>query len=136
MLAVLFFITTSSGSLSELIAVAKGDMAGLQLNHYAVTMWEASLKQYDVYLFSFFDKGTEKITVEIHGIDERIEKIRGVIEHFHNLIFNDFIPFLKTTYGIDIHRINDLRILYRTRTEEGRRVLYLLEDGKFLFPVR
>lgn len=123
-------------NLSELLAVSKGDMASIQLNQYAHANWQVSLVQFDVYLYSFFDRTDSTIAIEIYGMKEKADDAQKAIEHFRMLLKNDFIPFFKNNYRIEIDEIYDIKFFYRNRAEEGRRIIYIWEKGKFRYPIK
>lgn len=123
-------------SLDELLAVSKGDMASLQINHYAQAAWQVSLLQYDLFIYSFYDRNDSVIVVELYGTKERPDDAQKAMEHFRSLLRSEFITFFKKNYGIEIDEIKDLKLIYRNRSEEGRRVIYLWEKGKYRFPIK
>ncbi|MGQ9665025.1 MAG: hypothetical protein ACUVUH_06820 [bacterium] len=138
MLLLSFFIMISfiqASNLNELIAISKGDMASIQLNLYAPANWQASLLQYDVYLYSFFDRKDCTIVVELYGMKEKADDAQKVIEHFRGLVKNEFIYFFKNNYAILIDEISEIKFVYRNRSEEGKKEIYLWEKGKYRFPV-
>lgn len=137
----LLFLITGSGfiqasNLTELLAVSKGDMASLQLNLYAPAAWQVSLLQYDVYLYSFFDRHDSTIVIELYGMKEKPDDAQKAMEHFRMLVKSEFIPFFKNTYGIAIDEINEIKFVYRNRSEEGRKAIYLWEKGKYRYPIK
>ncbi|MGB9720460.1 MAG: hypothetical protein ACPL28_03130 [bacterium] len=130
----LFFVQASN--LDELLAVSKGDMASLQLNLYASAAWQVSLLQYDVFIYSFFDRRDTTIVIELYGMKERSDEAQRAIENFRMLVKNEFIPFFKNNYGIAIDEISEVKFVYRNRSEEGRKEVYLWEKGKYRYPLK
>lgn len=122
--------------LNELMAISKGDMASIQLNLYAPANWQASLLQYDLYLYSFFDRNDSTIIVELYGMKEKADDAQKAIEHFRGLVKNEFIYFFKNNYGILIDEMSEIKFVYRNRSEEGRKEIYGWEKGKYRFPVK
>ncbi|MEO0094455.1 MAG: hypothetical protein ABIL46_00870 [candidate division WOR-3 bacterium] len=129
-------ISGHPANLGEFIAINKGDVASIQLNQYAYAAWQVSLVQFDVYLYSFFDRTDSVIVVEIYGMKERSDDAQKAIEHFRMLLRNDFIPFFKNNYGIEIDEIKEVKFVYRVRSEEGRREIYIWEKGKYRYPIK
>jgi hypothetical protein len=125
-----------ASNLNELIAVSKGDFASLQLNLYASAAWQVSLLQHDVFIFSFFDRGDSTMVIELYGMKEHSDDAQKVIENFRVLVKNEFIPFFKSSYGVMIDEINEIKFVYRNRSEEGRREIYLWEKGKYRYPMK
>lgn len=121
--------------LAELTAVSKGDMAAIQLNQYAPVAWNTIMVQYDVFIFAFFEKTSAKVNIEIYGIKTKVEEVQLIMETFRNLITGDFVPFFKTAYGIEINKLTELYLVYRNRSEEGRKKILVWEDGKYKFPL-
>lgn len=136
----LFFnITTNvikASNLTELMAISKGDMASIQLNLYAPANWQTSLLQYDVYLYSFFDRGDSTIVVELYGMKEKADDAQKAIEHFRGLLKSEFINFFKNNYGIPIDEVSEIKFVYRNRSEEGRKEIYLWKQGKYYYPLK
>lgn len=136
----LFFITTTNvikaSNLTELMAISKGDMASIQLNLYAPANWQTSLLQYDVYLYSFFDRGDSTIVVELYGMKEKADDAQKAIEHFRGLVKNEFIYFFKNNYAILVDEISEIKFVYRNRSEEGRKEIYLWKQGKYYYPIK
>jgi len=126
---------TPASTLTELTAVSKGDMAAIQLNFYAPVSWRVSCDQYDVQIFAMFDKTRAKIVVDIYGLKDKVEDTQLVVAFFLNLIVNDYFPFFKSATGIEIQKLTDLRIQYRNRSEEGRKVIIIWEEGKYKYPL-
>lgn len=135
-LTVILVIACYSGNLDELLALSKGDMVSIQLNQYAYATWQISLAQFDVYLYSFFDRADSIIVVEIYGMKEKSDDAQKAIEHFRLLLKNDFIPFFKNNYRIEVDEVNDIKFVYRNRAEEGRRKIYIWEKGKYRYPIK
>ncbi|MGQ9817518.1 MAG: hypothetical protein ACUVQ3_06190, partial [bacterium] len=89
----------------------------------------------DVYLYSFFDRKDCTIVVELYGMKEKADDAQKVIEHFRGLVKNEFIYFFKNNYAILIDEISEIKFVYRNRSEEGKKEIYLWEKGKYRFPV-
>lgn len=132
----LISLTLEAGALNELLAVSKGDMASLQLNLYAQCAWQVSLLQFDVYIYSFFDRQDSTIVIELYGMKERVDDAQKAIEHFKSLLKNDFIPFFKNNFRIEIDEVKEVKFVYRNRSEEGRKGIYIWEKGKYRFPLK
>ncbi len=135
-LVVVVVIAGYSANLGELLALSKGDMASIQLNQFAYAVWQVSLVQFDIYLYSFFDRSDSVIVVELYGRKEQVDDAQQAIEHFRLLIKNEFISFFKNNYHIEIDEIKELKLIYRNRSEEGRRQIYLWENGKYHYPLK
>jgi hypothetical protein len=133
---ILKFIFSYAGHLDELLALSKGDMAAIQLNFYASAVWQASLLQFDVYLYSFFNHKDSALILELYGMKESPDDAQKAIEHFRSLLKEEFIPFFKSNFMIDIDDFNDTKLFYRNRSEEGKRVIYLWEKGRYRFPLK
>ncbi|MEO0205308.1 MAG: hypothetical protein ABIL22_01385 [candidate division WOR-3 bacterium] len=131
---VFFFVHASH--LDELLALSKGDMASLQLNLYASAAWQVSLLQYDVFIYSFFDRKDTSIVIELYGMKEKVDDAQKAIENFRVLVKSEFIPFFKNNYGIALDEVNEIKFVYRNRTEEGRKEVYLWEKGKYRYPIK
>ncbi|MEO0156607.1 MAG: hypothetical protein ABIL07_05790, partial [candidate division WOR-3 bacterium] len=84
-LAVILVITGYSSNLSELLALSKGDMASIQLNQYAYAAWQYPLAQFDIYLYSFFDRSDSVIVIELYGMKEKADDAQKAIENFRLL---------------------------------------------------
>lgn len=139
MLLIYFFIKLNfipASNLNELMAISKGDMASIQLNLYAQANWPASLLQYDVYFYSFFDRNDSTIIVELYGMKEKGDDAQQAIEHFRGLLKNEFICFFKNNYSVPIDEIGEIKFVYRNRSEEGKKEIYLWEKGRYRYPVR
>uniref|UniRef100_A0A7V1EHH1 Uncharacterized protein n=1 Tax=candidate division WOR-3 bacterium TaxID=2052148 RepID=A0A7V1EHH1_UNCW3 len=132
----LLFFFSYGGNLDELLAVSKGDMAAMQLNFYASAAWQVSLLQFDIFLYSFFDRNDSTLIIELYGMKENPDEAQRAIEHFRSLVKTDFIPLFKNNYRIDIDEINNIKFIYRNRSEEGKRIIYIWEKGKFRFPLK
>ncbi len=124
-----------TANLTELLALSKGDMASLQLNFYAHAVWQSSILQFDIYFYSFFNRADSTITIELYGIKEKSDDAQKAIEEFRRLFNNDFIPFFKGNYGIEINETNEVKYIYRNRSEEGRKTVFQWEKGKYFYPV-
>ncbi|MGQ9464361.1 MAG: hypothetical protein ACUVQ4_01460 [bacterium] len=66
---------------------------------------------------------------------EKADDAQKVIEHFRGLVKNEFIYFFKNNYAILIDEISEIKFVYRNRSEEGKKEIYLWEKGKYRFPV-
>ncbi len=132
----LLFLFSYAGNLDELLAVSKGDMAAIHLNFYASAAWQASLLQFDVFLYSFFDRKDSTIIIELYGMRESADEAQRAIEHFRGLVKTEFISLFKNNYRIDIDEIGDIKFIYRNRSEEGKRIIYIWEKGKYRFPLK
>ncbi len=133
---VVLYASAQATNLTELLAVSKGDMVSLQLNLFANAAWQISLLQYDVCFYSFFSRIDSTITIELYGMKEKSDDARKAIDQFRMLFKDEFIPFFKGNYGIVIDEINEVKYVYRNRSEEGRKTIYLWEKGKYCYPVK
>ncbi|MCX7996017.1 MAG: hypothetical protein N3A65_09680 [candidate division WOR-3 bacterium] len=134
--AFLPLLFNEGANLDEFIALRKGDLASIQLNQYAYAAWQVSLLQFDVFLYSFYDQNDSIIVVELYGMKENADDAYRTIEHFRALIKNDFIPLFKNNYQIEIDINEEMKFVYRNRSEEGRREIYLWEKGKYRYPLK
>jgi len=122
-------------TLTELTAVSKGDMAAIQLNLYAPVCWRVSCEQYDVQIFAMFDRNKSKLVMDLYGLKDNVADAQAVISYFLTLMITDYFPFFKSATGIEIQKLTDLRIQYRNRSEEGRKIIIVWEEGKFKYPL-
>jgi hypothetical protein len=134
-LLILVRAETPASTMTELIAVSKGDMAAIQLNLYAPVCWRVSCEQYDVQIFAMFDRSKAKLVMDLYGLKDNVADAQAVISSFLNLLITDYIPFFKSATGIEIQKLTDLRIQYRNRAEEGRKIIIIWEEGKFKYPL-
>lgn len=122
-------------TLSELTAVSRGDMAAIQLNFYAPVCWRVSCEQYDVQIHSIFDRNKAKLVMDLYGLKDNVADAQAVMNYYLTLMITDFFPFFKSATGIEIQKLTDLRIQYRNRSEEGRKIILIWEEGKFKYPL-
>ncbi len=122
-------------TLTELTAVSKGEMAAIQLDLYAPVCWRVHCEQYDVQIFAMFDRNKAKLVMDLYGLKDNVADAQVVINYFLTLLITDYFPFFKSATGIELQKLTDLRIQYRNRSEEGRKIIIVWEEGKFKYPL-
>jgi len=134
--AFMLFLTVDMGSaaLSDTYELSEGDMVAIQLNFYSLSKWKTIIEQYDAPFLAYYDQANDRIIIQIYGTKERVEDAKQMIDQVRKLLANDFIPYLKNIHEIDMNT-NDIRVIYRNRTEEGMRKILIWEHGKFKFPI-
>jgi hypothetical protein len=127
-------INIASAALSDTYELSEGDMAALQLNIYGQSKWRSAVEQYDAPFLAYYSETDGNITIQIFGSQDKVESARNVIDWMRGLLDKDFIPSMKNNHGIDMI-MNDIKIIYRNRTEEGMRKILNWQHGKYVFPI-
>jgi hypothetical protein len=132
----MFILTVelASAGLSETYQLSKIDMAAMQLNFYSRVAWNTIIDQYNVLLLAAHETKDDKITLHIYGAQDNLDIAQRTIEMFRNLLADDFIPYLLKKHAIDL-KVENVRVVYRNRNEEGAKKIWIWEDGKFKFPI-
>lgn len=121
--------------LSELVAVAKGDLAALELVNFGSAAWESSAELHSVTFWAYYDRGVGKVIVELYGITDQVPAAGNAIACYRQLISDEFIPWFRNQHNIPLAPEQDLRIVYRARLEEGRKKVLVWDGGKLIYPV-
>jgi len=124
----------AGAALSDTYEMSEGDMAAMQLNLYGQSKWKSIIEQYDAPFLAYYNRSDDRIVVQIYGSKDKIESARNVIDAMRKLFDNDFIPSIKNIQSIDLIP-NDIKIIYRNRTEEGMREILYWQNGSFVFPI-
>lgn len=131
---IFFIVNLSSAALSDTYELSEGDLVAIQLNAHSQSKWQDIIEQYDAPFLAYYDQANDRIIIQIYGTKERVEDAKQMIDRVRKLLVNDFIPYLKNIHEIDMNT-NDIRMIYRNRTEEGMRKILIWEHGKFKFPI-
>jgi hypothetical protein len=121
------------GLLDEEIQISKGEMAAMQLNIYSQVVWKSIIDMYDAPLLATYDKVDAQVIVEIYGAQDKIGIAQSTIQQIAGRLKDEYIPYLKDTYNIDL-AMYQIRIVYRNRNEEGSKVILRWENGEYKFP--
>ncbi|MGB3340472.1 MAG: hypothetical protein WBB37_03210 [bacterium] len=129
-----FAINVAAAALSDTYEMSDGDMAAMQLNLYGQSKWKSIIEQYDAPFLAYYNRTDDRIVVQIYGTKDKVQPARDMIDLLRKLLDKDFIPSLKNIQNIDLIP-NDIKLIYRNRTEEGMREILYWENGKFIFPI-
>ncbi len=121
-------------ALTDTYEMSEGDMAAMQLNLYGQSKWKSIVEQYDAPYLAYYSRTDNELVVQIYGSKDKVESARNVIDWMNKLLDKDFIPSMKNIHNIDLVP-NDIKIIYRNRTEEGMRKILYWQHGKFVFPI-
>ncbi len=124
----------SASTLAEEYTIKKGDYIAMQMNFYSTAAWGSLVEQTNTYIFAYYDPLSNRVYVELYGINDTPEAAQAIMTQFLSVIRENFIPALKRWEGIEL-LANEFVILYRNRTEEGHRKILLWEDNKYKFPI-
>ena len=130
---IFFIVNLSSAALSDTYELSEGDLVAIQLNAHSQSKWQDIIEQYDAPFLAYYDQTDDIVVIQVYGTKDRIDAAKDMIDQVRKLLVNDFIPYLKNIHEIDMNT-NDIRMIYRNRTEEGMRKILIWEYGKFLFP--
>jgi len=130
---IFFIVNLSSAALSDTYELSEGDLVAIQLNAHSQSKWQDIIEQYDAPFHAYYDQTDDIVVIQVYGTKDRIDAAKDMIDQVRKLLVNDFIPYLKNIHEIDMNT-NDIRMIYRNRTEEGMRKILIWEYGKFLFP--
>lgn len=129
----IFTINSAEATLTDTYELAEGDMVAIQLNIYGQTKWKTIIDQHDAPFFAYYNRTDDYIVVQIYGAKDKVQPARDMIELLRKLLDKDFIPSIKNIHDIEMIP-NDIKIIYRNRTEEGMRQILYWQNGKFIFP--
>jgi hypothetical protein len=129
-----FAVNFASAALSDTYEMSEGDMAAMQLSLYGQSKWKSIVEQYDAPFLAYYNRTDDRIVVQIYGTKDKVQPARDMIDLLRKLLDKDFIPSLKNIQNIDLIP-NDIKLIYRNRTEEGMREILYWENGKFIFPI-
>jgi hypothetical protein len=127
-------VFTGASTLSEEYTIKKGDYIAMQMNFYSSAAWGSLVEQTNTYIFAYFDPLSNRVYVELYGINDTPEAAQAIMAQFLNVIVENFIPALKRWEGIELLS-NEFVLVYRNRTEEGHRKIFMWEDSKYKFPI-
>ncbi|OGC43027.1 hypothetical protein A2Y85_03085 [candidate division WOR-3 bacterium RBG_13_43_14] len=127
-------INADASTLSEEYTITKGDYIAMQMNFYSAAAWGSLVEQTNTNVFAYYDPLSNRVYVELYGISDTPEAAQAVMSQFLNVIKGNFIPALKRWEGIEL-LANEFTIVYRNRTEEGHRKIFMWEDNKYKFPI-
>lgn len=128
-----FAMNLAEATLSDTYEMPEGDMVALQLNIYGQTKWKTITEQHDAPFFAYYNRTDDYIVVQIYGAKDKVQPARDMIDLLRKLLDKDFIPSIKNIHSIDMIP-NDVKIIYRNRTEEGMRQILYWQNGKYIFP--
>ena len=124
----------SASTLNEEYTIKKGDYIAMQMNFYSAAAWGSLVEQTNTYVFAYYDPLSNRVYVELYGINDTPEAAQMIMAQFLSVIVENFIPLLKRWEGIELLS-NEFVIVYRNRTEEGHRKIFMWEDNKYKFPI-
>lgn len=133
-ISVILAVNLVEATLSDSYEMSEGEMVAIQLNIYGQTKWKTSIEQNDAPFLAHYNKEDDYIVVQIYGATDKIQPARDMIDLLRRLLDKDFIPWVKNVHDVDMIP-NDVKFIYRNRTEEGMRQILYWQNGKFIFPV-
>ena len=133
-MVVVLFTTVDASTLSDEYTIKKGDYIAMQMKFYSSAAWGSLVEQTNTYIFAYYDPLSKRVYGELYGINATPEAAQAVMAQLLSVIVENFIPALKRWEGIE-RLSNEFVLVYRNRTEEGHRKIFMWEDNKYKFPI-